>query len=49
MDACNNRVWEKTYNVNLESLKGGKNIQDIQSTPYIQMGAKNRRGQEVVL
>ena len=24
-DACNTRVWEKTYNVNLESLKGGKN------------------------
>ena len=23
-DACNTRVWEKTYNVNLESLKGGK-------------------------
>ena len=21
---CNTRVWEKTYNVNLESLKGGK-------------------------
>ena len=23
-DKCNERVWEKTYNVNLESLKGGK-------------------------
>ena len=23
-DTCNARVWEKTYNVNLESLKGGK-------------------------
>ena len=23
-DACNTRVWEKTYNVNLELLKGGK-------------------------
>ena len=23
-DRCNTRVWEKTYNVNLESLKGGK-------------------------
>ena len=22
-DACNGRVWEKTYNVNLESLRGG--------------------------
>ena len=26
-DACNTRVWEKTYNVNLDSLKGG-------NTPY---------------
>ena len=24
-DTCNTRVWEKTFNVNLESLKGGKN------------------------
>ena len=24
MDECNTRVWEKTYHVNLESLKGGK-------------------------
>ena len=23
-DACSTRVWEKTYNVNLESLKGGE-------------------------
>ena len=23
-DSCNARFWEKTYNVNLESLKGGK-------------------------
>ena len=23
-DECNERVWEKTYNVNLDSLKGGK-------------------------
>ena len=23
-DECNERVWEKAYNVNLDSLKGGK-------------------------
>ena len=23
-DLCSERVWEKTYNVNMESLKGGK-------------------------
>ena len=34
-DTCNTRVWEKTYNVNLESLKGGKKTPEALRIHYI--------------
>ena len=42
-DACNTRVWEKTYNVNFESLKGGK--KHLRHSEYIQTEARNKKGQ----
>ena len=43
-DACNERVWEKTYNVNLESLKGGKkHLRHSEYTIYTD-GSKKQEG-----
>ena len=43
-DACNARVWEKTYNVNLESLKGGKkHLRHSEYTIYTD-GSKKQEG-----
>ena len=39
-DLCNNRVWEHTYNVNIDSLKAGQNTQSIQ---YILMAVKRKK------
>ena len=42
--ACNTRVWEKTYNVNLESLKGGrKHLRHSEYTIYTD-GSKKHEG-----
>ena len=44
MDACKERVWEKTYNVNLESLKGGKkHLRHSEYTMYTD-GSKKQEG-----
>ena len=43
-DACNTRVWEKTYNVNLESIKGGKkHLRHSEYTIYTD-GSKKQEG-----
>ena len=43
-DSCNARVWEKTYNVNLESLKGGKkHLRHSEYTIYTD-GSKKAEG-----
>ena len=45
-DACNTRIWENMYNVNLESLKGGKkHLRHSEYTIYID-GSKKKKGQE---
>ena len=37
-DACNTRVWEKMYNVILDSLKGGKNyLRHSEYTIYLDL------------
>ena len=44
MDACNTRVWEKTYSVNLERLKGGKkHLRHSKYTIYTD-GSKKQEG-----
>ena len=43
-DTCNTRVWKKTYNVNLESLKGvKKHLRQSEFTIYTD-GSKNEEG-----
>ena len=43
-DAFNERVWEKTYNVNLESLKGGKkHLRHSEYTIYTDGSKKQER------
>ena len=43
-DTCNTRVWEKTYNVNLQSLKGGrKHLRHSEFTIYTD-GSKKAEG-----
>ena len=43
-DTCNTRVWEKTYNVNLESLKGGKkHLRHSEYTIYTDGSKKQER------
>ena len=43
-DTCNTRVWEKTYNVNLESLIGGKkHLRHSEYTIYTD-GSKKEEG-----
>ena len=43
-DSCSERVWEKTYNVNMESLKGGKkHLRHSEYTIYTD-GSKKEEG-----
>ena len=42
-DECNTRIWEKTYNVNLDSLKGGKkHLRHSEYTIYTDRSKKEK-------